>query len=621
MSEAAMCCKSEYITLRDGVALAVSAWIGNDFVITKDKRPAIVITTRYWRATALRGDKAELQVYYPKASYYFSQGYILVVADARGTGASFGCREGEISPVEVSDLGEIIDWTAQQDWCNGVVATTGTSYSACTAIYSLVTAPSALKAVVCHAPDFDVHRHLLAPGGIVNRWMIKSWGETTAALDNNDAAALLANESGIFQNVDDKLLGVRPVDKESGCGSPYEGAHVISAKGSFLKKVSLLAGAIEEHKANFNLYRDIESFVFIDKPWIGKHKYLFDTVYQRKIEQSNTPIVIRCGWHDAGTQLGALSMFVSLNVPLRVILGPWNHDGSFRVDPFHQGDGTHPEAIPKEQIARLTTASIDSILKESSRKSDVDCLESAGDSDFFSVVEYYTLGENCWKTTPQWPLPETRVRRLYLTEGHRLDFSAPTSDKGFDDYRVDPEAGTGLNNRWHTQMGNPVFFPDRQDEDKKLLVYDMPPLDKAVEITGHPVVCLYLRSSVTDGHFFAYLETVDTDGRVRLLTEGQLRGLHRKVSSDKPPYRMFGPYHSFKEKDAQPLVVGEVAKITFDLFPISVVLEKGQRIRIAIAGADRDVFDSIPGCESAELSIERNSIYSSYIDLPFIDNR
>jgi predicted acyl esterase len=103
-----------------------------------------------------------------------------------------------------------------------------------------------------------------------------------------------------------------------------------------------------------------------------------------------------------------------------------------------------------------------------------------------------------------------------------------------------------------------------------------------------------------------------------LLTDGQLRALHRKESNETPPFTMFGPYHSLKEKDAQPLIPGEVAKIAFDLLPISVLLKKGQRIRLAIAGADCDVFDPIPDCESPQITVERNRIYASCIDLPFV---
>ena len=81
---------------------------------------------------------------------------------------------------------------------------------------------------------------------------------------------------------------------------------------------------------------------------------------------------------------------------------------------------------------------------------------------------------------------------------------------------------------------------------------------------------------------------------------------------------MFGPYHSLKKQDAQPLIPGEVAEITFDLYPISVLIKKGQRLRLAIAGADKDVFAPIAGCEAPEITLERNSVCASCIDLPII---
>ena len=267
--------------------------------------------------------------------------------------------------------------------------------------------------------------------------------------------------------------------------------------------------------------------------------------------------------------------------------------------------------ITPETVFGLTVESLDAMFKQNT-------LFDEDTEEQFSLVEYYTLGENRWKTTQKWPPPHTKNQRLFLSEDHQLSRVMPASKEGSDLYHVDPTAGTGLNNRWHTQMGNSIFFPDRQEDDKKLLIYDTPPLESDTEITGHPVVHLYIRSNATDSQFFVYLETVDPNGRVRMLTEGQLRGLHRKVSDDTPPYKMFGPYHSLKEKDALPLVPGEIAEIAFDLFPISVLLKKGQRIRLAIAGADADVFAPIIGCESPEITVERNSVYASCIDLPII---
>ena len=167
MSHTELHCLSAYVAMRDGIRLAVSVWLANEKEFWKEKgtnkRPAVVVTTRYWRAMQLSEDKPEFQPYYAYAAYLWARGYVFVVADVRGTGASFGHREAEIFPAEVEDIGEIIDWVAQQEWCDGRVATTGTSYSANTTLHSLATVSlsgraegsSALKLGVCRAPDLE----------------------------------------------------------------------------------------------------------------------------------------------------------------------------------------------------------------------------------------------------------------------------------------------------------------------------------------------------------------------------------------------------------------------------------------------------------------------------------
>jgi len=50
------------------------------------------------------------------------------VADARGTGASFGTRAGELSEREIKDYAGLIGWIAAQPWSNGRVGVYGGSY-------------------------------------------------------------------------------------------------------------------------------------------------------------------------------------------------------------------------------------------------------------------------------------------------------------------------------------------------------------------------------------------------------------------------------------------------------------------------------------------------------------
>ena len=569
---------SRYVRMRDAVNIAVSHWTNDDI----PAMPVILITTRYWRAYQFREGSEAVQPYLPLVQALKQQGYSLVIADARGTGASFGIRDAETDQQEVADISELIQWIAEQRWCDGRVVTSGCSYSAITTLYSLSNAPAALKLGVCRAPDFDMYRHLFAPGGIVNRWFIQTWGQVTAAQDNNTIKALFAN--GYWPEPEQgagSVLGVLPVDPKQ------------------------LTAAIHEHANNFNIADDIPALDFIDGFISEKNPPLYDRFIKQGIEHHGVPAVIRCGWHDAGTALGALAMFSSFNHPLHIILGPWNHEGTYRVDPLYAGDGNSPERLEVGASQAMLIDTLNSVLKQGQT------IERA--------VDYFTLGENRWKKTGHWPLPQTQIHRWYFSENYQLTDSAPVMDQGSDQYQVDITATTGRFNRWYAQSPDqPVFFPDRQHEDNKLLVYDSLPLTADTEITGHPLVTLFLSSTASDGQFFVYLETIDPDGRVRLLTEGQLRGLHRKVSEATPPYTLFGPYHSLQQKDAAPMVPDTVTQIAFDLLPLSVLLKKGQRIRVAIAGADADTFDPISDTENAVIRVERNRLHASCIDLPII---
>jgi predicted acyl esterase len=97
--------------------------------------------------------------------------------------------------------------------------------------------------------------------------------------------------------------------------------------------------------------------------------------------------------------------------------------------------------------------------------------------------------------------------------------------------------------------------------------------------------------------------------------------MHRKLSPEPPPYRLFGPYHSFLSKDALPMKPGEVADVEIGMQPTSVLFRRGHRIRLAIGGADRDTFARIPANEAPRWTIERNRFRASSLDLPVVERR
>ena len=180
----------------------------------------------------------------------------------------------------------------------------------------------------------------------------------------------------------------------------------------------------------------------------------------------------------------------------------------------------------------------------------------------------------------------------------------------------DGAPSTGDATRWHTGLAlADVVYPDRAEEDLKLLTYTSPPMAADVELTGNPIVTLYVASTAEDGSFHVYLEDVAPGGRVTYITEGILRAIHRPVSDAEPPYQVRGPYHSLERAAAASLVPGEVSEVRLSLYATSVLIRKGHRVRLAIAGHDASVFARYPAQGDPVISVQRNSLYPSHADL------
>jgi putative CocE/NonD family hydrolase len=314
---------------------------------------------------------------------------------------------------------------------------------------------------------------------------------------------------------------------------------------------------------------------------------------------------------DAGTADAAIRRFLTYDGTQMTVIGAWEHGGRFNASPYRPPDAPANPVLAGQwqEMHRF----FDAYLK------DVDNGVRAR-----KVLYYYTMGEETWKKTPIWPPEGTEIRRWYLAQDHRLSLSAPETESGADRYAVDFAASTGDFNRWW-EMGvmedKTVMYGDRAEADKLLLTYTSMPLDEDTEITGYPVVTLHVESTEEDGAFYVYLEDVDERGRVTYVTEGLLRASHRKVSDETPPYVLQVPYHSFKRADMVPLVPGEKAELAFGLLPTSVLIRKGHRLRLAIAGHDQGTFVRIPAQGTPTITVARNRLCPSFIDLPVVPRR
>lgn len=560
-----------YVPMPDGVRIALDIVLPADHAPGK-RLPAVLSMTRYWRGERGGGPS-------DVASFYVPHGFAAVVGDVRGTGASFGRWTHHRSRAETQDFGQIIAWIAAQPWSDGQVVGVGNSYAANTADWMAERRPAALGAIVPRFPDYDPYTDLYFPGGVPNAYMGRTWGLGVKLLDQN---RLPGNKQS---------QGVRPVDADP------DGR--------------LLQAAIAARADVPSVWAGLKQIVFRDDHPAGWQGKSLDDIgiasHAAAVTAGGTPIQTWAGWMDAGTANGAIHRFMTLGAPMRAYVGAWSHGGVHDASPYQPDDAPPNPSFDTQQDADL--AFIDR------------CLGPPATRPHGRRLAYFTLGEERWKTTEVWPPHGVRLRPAYFAADGRLSDAAPTagraSGEGADRYAVDFSASTGKANRWATNAGGAdVIYGDRAAADRKCLCYTSAPLARALEITGHPIAELRLSADREDAAVFVYLEEVAPDGRVRYLTEGQFRALHRKLSPDPPPDWSAGPHHSFRRADALPLVPGRLAALDFALMPISVRIAVGHRIRIAIAGADADTFTRIPASGALDLTLHRRPGAASRILLP-----
>ena len=348
---------------------------------------------------------------------------------------------------------------------------------------------------------------------------------------------------------------------------------------------SLLIEALQDHQTNWNPHKEALGITFRDDAPPSHMTSSIDRLsplhYAKEIMESGAAIYSYSGWFDGGYPLAAIRRHLAYNHQSnKLILGPWDHGGKRNISPFNQGPSAFDHQGELLKFFDFFLKGLDTGIADE------------------PPIHYFTMGEERWKTAPTWPPPAT-LTSYFLGPDNRLLQKGPVAMAGSDRYQVDPSAGTGNQSRWDTLVGKSLTdpYPDRMTQDLKLLSYTSHPLTKDVEVTGHPILTLFLSSTTSDATVFAYLEDVDTQGRVAYVTEGELRALHRKLSDTEVEHLNGLPHRTYKRRDALPLKPGEIAKMVFDFLPTSYQFKKGHRIRLALAGTDKDHFASDPGSE------------------------
>lgn len=315
--------------------------------------------------------------------------------------------------------------------------------------------------------------------------------------------------------------------------------------------------------------------------------------------EMTAPAVHVGGWFDTFSQ-GTVASFVGrqhqggpgARGTQKLVMGPWAHG---RNPLGKVGDLTFPNSREPGRYGFLPW--FDHYLKGKDNG-----------ADKLPAVAYYVMGDtadrsapgNEWRYADDWPLPSKPVP-YYLHADGKLSLSpakpataAPASG-GRDrasgggeragggeqavEYTFDPA------NPCPTVGGNNLNLPAgpmdqaRVEARKDVVTFTTGPLAEPLEITGHPKAVIHVASSAADTDLSVRFCDVYPDGKGYLMAEGMLR-LRCREGFTKAP---------------KPLTPHQAYEVTVDVWPTSIIINKGHRIRIAVTSSNYPRFDVNPG--------------------------
>ena len=572
---------SRYVEMRDGVKLAVDVTfptVGGE--VAEGPFPVVWTHSRYHRNPGML-----LQFFAPEGAevpevnsqvdanaalqLLVSHGYVVAAVQVRGGGASFGTYEGLFSEAETDDAREMIEWFATQPWSDGNVGMYGGSYLGMTQYMAASEMHPALKAVFPNVAGLDMYDQLY-PGGVYRKDMIDHWGGLTRNLDVNWAAP--------------------PVDEDT------DG--------------SLLGAAIAEHEDNWDVAVEYAAGRFRDHdiPTLTWAEHGVSGVLD-EVKQARVPAYHWNGWYDIFV-LDAVLLWANYEGPQKLGIGAWSHAGM--PDSLLMAENAHLTAVEQLRWFDYWLKGIDNGIMDE------------------PPIHYAVMndpGDWSWTSADSWPLPEGDEVTWYLAEGPSgsvesvndgvLYPTAATGAEGMDIYDVDLTTTTGTNTRWDNAVGGAplMIYPDLAANDAKSLTYTTPALEADLNVTGHPVLTLWVSSSTNDADVIVLLEEVDDAGVSHYVSEGVLRASHRELAE--APWDNLGlPFQRSFAEDVRPLPDGEPGELVMDLLPTANVFNAGHRIRVTIMGADADNIE-LPTA-AATLRVHRTAAHPSRIVLPIV---
>ena len=495
------------------------------------------------------------------AAVLAERGYVAVVQDIRGRGASGGewvwhmSEEGQI--LEAEDGYDTCEWAAGLPGSDGRVGTWGNSYPSWL-IWRMASArPPSLKAIFSSgfsARTLDCTSGIFETG-IRLRWQHhmavssrlrlgdKAFPQTVAEADHNWDRLLRGKWTWHLplSGVPDELFGPDAARQRR-----------------YWEEINREFWALDQS------YPDVDVPTATLTGWWDRLSH--------------------CSFHFTGMETAGPAATRGQH---RLVIGPWIHDVEGQSNwrpPRDQGPGASL-FLPDE----LT------------RWYDFQFKDIAPEDD--APVRLYLVNDGRWSQYDRWPPANMVETPLYLASGGRAN--SPAGDgalafapqqSGSDSFVYDPNdpvlSLVGLDGQAAACDQSPLR--DRQD----ILVYQTAPLEDDLVLAG-PLSCtLWIASDAPDTDFVVRLIEVGADGLAINISQGILRCRYRLGYE--------------QEVLLEP---GIPTEITIKMLPVGIRFRKGSRLRLDITSSDFPTFDRNHNTgrrfyDDAELRIARQTVFS-----------
>lgn len=467
-----------------------------------------------------------------------SHGYLTVVQDTRGRGAS----DGTFAPFvnEAEDGYDTVEWAATLEGSSGDVGMFGQSYDAMCQYLTVPLRPPHLRTATPVSAPIAYFDHCVYTSGAFNlAWMLH-YAVINLVLRGPDSESALKELRGYVLHPDDPAK--RRIDPEVFRHRP------LSDWGERLAGFAPYFADYVNHGADDEYWQKLDM--------------------RRQLDDVRIPMLHVSSWYD-GFQKGSIGAFTGASASgaeQALIMGPWTHTIYTDVSSGKAGESDFgPDAAIDLHAMQL----------------DWFARHLKGDSSVPAQppVRIFVMGPNRWRDEREWPLARASSTPLYLRAGGSLSWDQP-GDEEPSGYRYDPDdpvptAGGHLLGVYGVPNGPFDQRPAARRPD--VLVFDSEPLDTELEVTGPVTMTLHASSSAPDTDFVVKLIDLRPDGYAHPVSEGILRA-------------------RFRDSQSEPalLTPGEVYELTIDLYALSHVFAAGHRLRVHVTSSDFPQWDANP---------------------------